>query len=232
MAKKDDDKTKLYIALGATAVAIGAGALIYYFYNKKKHGDSGEDERRTHSSHHERQAKAKSGKHDEKGIRNALDSIDFARASKLSKEQIGAIWERYDTDHSGYLDENELKKLVRDVLGQIAEEKAVLTKYMTSMFDESTDAGSQAEIRQRLKEVHVRLHGEANGVAKQLMRRLDVNRDKKVSKEEFVQAFAGWLEKHHEQAIRDYLTPEGPAPPHVAAHKEGHNVSVVQNVGN
>jgi hypothetical protein len=87
-------------------------------------------------------------------------------------------------------------------------------------------ADHKHEIHGRLKSLHSELHASAEGVAKQLMNRLDANKDGKISKEEFVQAFAQWLEQYHTNEIRDYLTPEGPAAPRTPAHKDGHNVSV------
>jgi len=228
-----DDKQKMYIAIGAAVVAIGAGVAAYQFWYKPKkarEAAAGQDsDSRTHSAHHDRQAKA--GKHEskqqKKNVDSALASIDFARATKLSKEQIAALWEKFDADKSGALDGAEVRLLVKEVLGQIAQEKTVLTKYMQSMFDENTEAAQKQEIHGRLKHLHGELYHRSEGVAKQLMNRLDTNKDGKVTKEEFVQAFAQWLEQYHEREIRDYLQPEGLPVPRTPAEKVTHNSSVV-----
>jgi len=81
----------------------------------------------------------------------------------------------------------------------------VLTKYMTHMFDENTAHEHKHEIHGRLRVLHKELHDKSEGVAKELFNRLDANKDGKISRDEFVVAFALWLENKQQQEIRNYL---------------------------
>jgi len=194
------DEKKWIVVAGVAAVGVTAAALLYKFYFSKP-----SDEKAGGSKGGKSSAAAPAKADASANADIAIASIDFSRASKLSKEQIAALWEKYDTDKSGSLEPNEIKALVKAVLGQIYQEKSVLTKYMTHMFDDSTDHTHKHEIHGRLRVLHKELHDKSDGVAKELFNRLDTDKNGKISKDEFVVAFALWLENKQQQEIRNYL---------------------------
>ena len=186
MSSTAGDEKKWVIAAAVAAAGVAAAALVYKLWVSGS-GKTGEKDSAA------------------KRVEVKIGNIDFSRASKLSREQIIALWEKFDYDRSGSLEPNEIKALVKDVLGQIYQEKSVLTKYMSQMFDDSTDHQHRHEIHGRLRVLHKELHDKSDAVAKELFNRLDSNRDGKISKDEFVVAFALWLENKQQQEIRNYL---------------------------
>jgi len=208
-----DDQKKLLIAAGVTAGVALVGYLFWKYVLSSKKEEKEEKAPAAAAAPASPAAAAaaapvsdqKDREQAKKNAEVALASIDFGRASKLSKEQISSLWDKYDADKSGYLDQSEIRNLVKEVLRQIYQEKSVLTKYMAHMFDESTEHTQKHAIHGRLRVLHKELHDKSEGVAYELFNRLDLNQDGKISKEEFTVAFALWLEKKQEQEIRDYL---------------------------
>jgi len=152
-----------------------------------------------------------------------LKHIDFSTFTKLTGPQIDEAWTAFDTDKNGTLDPKEIEKLVESVLSALATEQHAVHKQLRSMFETATKR-SAADAKGRdaagkdvkaapaaapkkdgaalSKYVLDELKKKLKPVTRQLLGRLDKNKDGKVDKAEFTVLFPGWFEKIVTETIR------------------------------
>jgi len=150
-----------------------------------------------------------------------LKHIDFSTFTKLTGPQLEEAWKAFDTDKNGTLDPKEIEKLVESVLTALATEQHAVHKQLRSMFETATKR-SAAEVKGRdaagkdvkaspapkkdgaalSKYVLDELKKKLKPVTRQLLGRLDKNKDGKVDKAEFTVLFPGWFEKIVTEMIR------------------------------
>jgi len=147
----------------------------------------------------------------------------------MSGPQIDAAWAAFDTDRNGTLDAKEIEKVVESILTALAVEQHAVHKLMRSMFDEAEKfaakevkdasgkdvkaAGGAAAAaaapkpkkdgHQLSKRVLESLKKKIKGLTRQLLGRLDKNKDGKVDKAEFTVLFPSWFEKIVTEGIRE-----------------------------
>jgi len=155
-----------------------------------------------------------------------LKEIDFSTFTKLTGPQLEAAWTAFDTDKNGTLEPKELEKLVESVLTALAVEQHAVHKQLRSMFDEGykrsahhhhkgkghdgkdvkaapAPAAPKKDGAHLSKHVLEHLKKKVKPVTRQLMGRLDKNKDGKIDKSEFTVLFPSWFEKIVTDSIRE-----------------------------
>eukprot|EP00658_Telonema_sp_P-2_P031735 TRINITY_DN23685_c0_g1_i1.p1 TRINITY_DN23685_c0_g1~~TRINITY_DN23685_c0_g1_i1.p1 ORF type:complete len:197 (+),score=73.91 TRINITY_DN23685_c0_g1_i1:242-832(+) len=158
------------------------------------------------------------------------DKLRAAEAEKDAakrKEQFDVLWNSYDADGSGCLDEEELKPLLLDMIdstilmlqencAKVQEESQkhrealqqqgassgpmgfMLGEVVNSMLDPKLAFDPVvARLRQLKKETSAKPAAE---VTKEFITRADTDRDKKISRAEFEQGVSDWLKKQLDDA--------------------------------
>lgn len=109
--------------------------------------------------------------------RIAEASLEAEGKVDLSEEELEALWNKYDENHNGELEEGELVKFLGDL-------RAAVVKAIAA-------SGSEAAVK-AADELQEELSGDAvSTVAASLLAQMDVNQDGKVTKNEF---FEKWRE--------------------------------------
>jgi len=127
----------------------------------------------------------------------------LARSDKMLEQ----IWQHYDKNQDGILDEKELYTLVSHFLDSLNKElPGFFKESMATMIDVSAakigDPEQQAQFKEFMQKMEKNVRKEAmkllaqlcyskKEVADLIFRRLDANRDRKIQKSEFLQRFNG-----------------------------------------
>jgi len=148
-----------------------------------------------------------------------LRRVDFSKVTKLSAGQVEEAWATFDTDKNGSLDQGEIEQLVEAILVKIADQQNSVFAAVANLFDEQValekkeakeDKKDKKEEKGQPaaapKEVTLQVFGgikkQVKSSAKQLLGRLDKNKDGKIDKQEFTVLFPRWLEKKIQEGIR------------------------------
>jgi hypothetical protein len=155
-----------------------------------------------------------------------LRNLDLSATTKLTKRQIDKVWNEYDRDGNGFLEYEEARKLVGDLLNAVAREESLISSNVTAAAlpaahrrrptalycadrravlccgGHCISTGAMEEMfrdpevkkaKHVKSDLHARLqqdlHKDTEHLTKELLGRMDRNRDMKVDKKEFVGMF-------------------------------------------
>jgi len=153
-----------------------------------------------------------------------IKQIDFSSFTKMTGPQVEEAWLAFDTDKNGTLDPKEMEKLVESILTAIATEQNAVHKQLRAMFDTADKeaaadkkgvdaagkdmkaapaAAPKKDASHLSKKVLESLKKKIKPVTRQLLGRLDKNKDGKIDKAEFTVLFPAWFEKIVTEGIRE-----------------------------
>jgi len=140
-----------------------------------------------------------------------LNSLDFSKVTHLTDKQVEEAWVLFDTNKNGTLEPNEIKAMIEALLKRLSEDQSEVVTGMTSLFAEvETDKLERKESNKDSKPDTTKL---ASGLfaemkkkvpqyTREIMSKLDRNRDGKIDLNEFKVLFPAWFEKKVREVIR------------------------------
>jgi len=153
----------------------------------------------------------------ESRARKFVRSLDFSKLSLSTSKQIVDAWTAFDTDKNGFLDQQEISKLVEALVARIDEEQNDLQKSLQTLFAEpskkdekKSDSKSESkeekvDATKTAKKVSAALLKRVKHLTRECIGRLDKNRDGKIDFNEFKNLFPTWLNEKIEEGLEAAL---------------------------
>jgi Ca2+-binding EF-hand superfamily protein len=124
-----------------------------------------------------------------------MENIDFEKTVNLTQQQVAELWNKYDVNGNGYLEQRELEPLAIELVRKFAEEQALVANTVNHMFCTPDEVGQEDKnyIDNHFREMFFRYLHNPRSLLNEIIHKFDDNLDRKVSKKEFMHHFSRWL---------------------------------------
>jgi Ca2+-binding EF-hand superfamily protein len=130
-------------------------------------------------------------------------SMRTQKFDKVTGSQVEEAWKAFDKSDSGCLDKSQMKDVIEGLLTKVQKEQKDIRAAVASMFAEANkEQKSEVKPDSVADEIFKSLQKGRDAVVRELVAKLDINKDGKVDFPEFRLLFANWFANKIQDGIR------------------------------